>query len=68
MGGRTTRHPIVALTAYVTENQRLRCLESGMDLVMAKPVTFVDLEATINDVLGNGGDDGNDDNVDDYGP
>ena len=39
--------PIVAVTADVMEGTRERCLDAGMNDVLAKPVDLEDLEATI---------------------
>ena len=37
------RVPIVAMTAQAAESDRLRCLESGMDAYVTKPVHVPDL-------------------------
>ena len=42
-----TRTPIVALTASVLDSDRQRCLDAGMDAVLAKPVDAAALVATV---------------------
>ncbi|MEP7102149.1 MAG: ATP-binding protein [Burkholderiales bacterium] len=42
-----TRRPIVALTADALASDRLRCIESGMDDFMTKPVSSAQLSAAI---------------------
>jgi len=51
-GGR--RVPIVALTANAMEGERQRCLDSGMDDYLAKPVRPDDLAAKLQHWLGAG--------------
>ncbi len=47
------RHtPIVAMTAHAMKGDRQRCLESGMDGYIAKPIRSADLLATIDEALG----------------
>jgi PAS domain S-box-containing protein len=42
------RHvPILAMTAYAMNDEKARCLESGMDGVISKPVKFSDVSAEI---------------------
>lgn len=41
------RIPIIALTAYVLENDRQRCLAAGMDDHIAKPIQIDDLRAAL---------------------
>ncbi len=41
------RRTIVALTANAFEDDRLRCLDAGMDDVITKPVSFDKLQATL---------------------
>ena len=45
------RVPIVAMTAQAAESDRLRCLESGMDAYVAKPVRVPDLMRMIETVV-----------------
>jgi PAS domain S-box-containing protein len=37
------RIPIVALTAHAMETERQRCIDAGMDQILAKPITLQDL-------------------------
>ncbi|MHB1035652.1 MAG: response regulator [Pirellulales bacterium] len=49
----TGRHiPIVAMTAHAMKGDRQRCLDSGMDGYVAKPVRMAKLLKTIEEVLG----------------
>jgi CheY-like chemotaxis protein len=41
------RPRIVGLTATAVEDERRRCLESGMEVVLAKPPRLADLEAAL---------------------
>lgn len=41
------RVPIVAMTGYVSEAERSRCLQAGMDLCLAKPFSAEDLYQTV---------------------
>lgn len=52
-GGRS-RVPIVCLTAHTMQGDRERCLASGMDDYLAKPVQQQDLEAMLTKWLGGG--------------
>jgi CheY-like chemotaxis protein len=45
------RVPIVAMTAQAAESDRLRCLESGMDAYITKPVYVPDLMQMIESVV-----------------
>jgi PAS domain S-box-containing protein len=49
--GSGRRVPIVAMTAQAAESDRLRCLESGMDAYVAKPVRVSDLMRMIQTVV-----------------
>jgi len=49
------RLPVVALTADVTEPMRERCLEAGIDEVLAKPVGLQRLHAVLVRILGGSG-------------
>ncbi len=49
----TEKHvPIIAMTAHAMKGDRERCLESGMDAYVAKPVRAKDLFEAITQVLG----------------
>jgi CheY-like chemotaxis protein len=51
----TGRHvPIVALTAFARSEDRTRCLESGMDCYIKKPVDVAELRKVIKDCLSMG--------------
>ena len=41
------RLPVVALTADVTQEMRQRCLEAGIDAVLAKPISLAGLQAAL---------------------
>ncbi len=43
--------PIVAMTAHVQDNIRQRCIETGMNDYVSKPVNFFELEALIQRLL-----------------
>ncbi len=47
LSGKAARLPIVALTADITSEQRLACLEAGMDAVAIKPILPAQLLATL---------------------
>ena len=48
-----SRHvPVIALTASVLSENRIRCLNAGMDDFITKPVTFEDLEETVGRWIG----------------
>lgn len=40
--------PVIALTAHVLEEYQKRCLASGMNMVLAKPIIISDLVASLN--------------------
>lgn len=44
--------PIVALTANVLEQDRLRCFEAGMDYYLSKPIDFDELKRALKKMLG----------------
>ena len=48
----TGRHvPIVAMTAHAMKGDRERCLETGMDAYVSKPIRAVELFAAIDEVM-----------------
>lgn len=49
----TTPVPIVAMTAHAMKGDRERCLESGMDGYVTKPIRVAELVKTINQVTSN---------------
>lgn len=49
---RGSRTPIVALTAHSHREDRLRCLEAGMDAVLTKPIDLRQLEDTLRSLTG----------------
>lgn len=49
---RGSRTPIVALTAHSRREDRVRCLEAGMDAVLTKPIDLKQLEEVIRSVTG----------------
>jgi CheY-like chemotaxis protein len=49
---RSTRIPIVALTAHASQTQHDHCLAAGMDAVMTKPINLAALLRCIGEVLG----------------
>lgn len=52
MGGRPSQTPIVALTAHALEEERRRCLESGMNDVLLKPVSLEALRQALQRICG----------------
>jgi CheY-like chemotaxis protein len=49
---RGSRTPIVALTAHSRREDRVRCLEAGMDAVLTKPIDLKQLEDVIRSLTG----------------
>ncbi len=50
-GPKRAQTPIVAMTAHVLDNIRQRCIATGMNDYVAKPVNFFELEALIEHLL-----------------
>jgi signal transduction histidine kinase/CheY-like chemotaxis protein len=50
-GDANTRIPIVAMTAHAMKGDRERCLESGMDAYLAKPIKPADLRDVIDQLV-----------------
>lgn len=48
--GKGMRLPIFAMTARAMKGDRERCLESGMDGYITKPIRFGDIEKTLSDI------------------
>ncbi|HLD16399.1 MAG TPA: ATP-binding protein [Coxiellaceae bacterium] len=46
-GGPNKDTPIIALTAHVTDKEKARCFEAGMDGFLSKPVTLKQLHETL---------------------
>lgn len=51
----TARIPIIALTAYVLEDERRRAIGAGCDAFEAKPIDFPSLVSNINSLLARSG-------------
>ena len=49
---RGTHTPIIAMTAHATKEDRERCLASGMDSYVSKPVTFDRLGKVLEEIFG----------------
>jgi two-component system, sensor histidine kinase and response regulator len=49
---RGSRTPIVALTAHSRREDRVQCLEAGMDAVLTKPIDLKQLEETVRQLTG----------------
>jgi two-component system, sensor histidine kinase and response regulator len=49
---RGSRTPIVALTAHSRREDRVQCLEAGMDAVLTKPIDLKQLEETVRHLTG----------------
>mgnify|MGYP003925348037 CR=1 FL=1 len=52
LGGALAATPIVALTAHAMESERTRCLQSGMNDVVTKPVSLESLRQALERALG----------------
>ncbi len=52
---RAKRTPIIAMTAAVTPGEKEKCLESGMDDFIPKPVSLVDLRTALRRWVGDSG-------------
>jgi len=44
--------PIIAVTAYALEKDKVECLAAGMDYYMSKPIDFKKCIAMINSMVG----------------
>jgi CheY-like chemotaxis protein len=52
LGGALASTPIIALTAHAMESERKRCLQSGMNDVVTKPVSLEGLRQALERALG----------------
>lgn len=49
--GFTRRLPVIAVTANAREEQRVKAYEAGVDSILAKPFTILELMAKISEVI-----------------
>ena len=52
LGGRFVRLPVVAMTANARDEDRLACLNAGMDAFLSKPIDFDELAHTLRQLHG----------------